>query len=89
MNKLRFIGITSAILSISLWIFLGFYFVLTNHWAAFTIALFLIPLFVLTLIADALCVAVLVNGIKRQNFDRVIAIFVFLTSILIVCLISQ
>jgi hypothetical protein len=62
MNKLRFIAITSAILSLSLWIILGFSFVLSNHWAAFAIAPLLIPLFILTLIADAICFIVLVYG---------------------------
>ena len=89
MRTLRFISYVSAILSISLWIAFDLYFVFTNHWAAFAIAPLLIPLFVLTLIADVTCFVVLVDGIKSHHFDWAIAIFVFVVSGIIVLVISQ
>ena len=89
MHTTRSISVVLAIISISLWIALGLYFIFTNHWGVFAIAPLLLPLFIFTLIADAMCFVVLVNGIKRHYFDRAITVFVFITSGIIVLVISQ
>jgi hypothetical protein len=89
MRKLRSIAITLAILSIAFWMILGIYFVITNHWGAFAIAPLLIPLFFLTLIADLACIVVLVYGLMRWYFDRLMALLAFFITSFLIMIFSQ